>query len=135
MRPQLRRELREHRPSTVVIVADASALASPTLASTDAAQKTMDHHEPAPTSADDDKKKEHSHGHGHSHEHSEDAAKIVGLGTVTLGGSTYMIDRDGQVACGGTTEFGVELVSGTAVPSLGWLANPCLLYTSPSPRD
>ena len=84
----------------------------------------MDHHEPAPTSADDDKKKEHSHGHGHSHEHSEDAAKIVGLGTVTLGGSTYMIDRDGQVECGKTTEFGVELVAGTATPSFGLLRNP-----------
>ena len=64
----------------------------------------MDHHEPAPASVDESKK-EHSHGHGHSHEHSENAAKIVGLGTVTLGGSTYMIDRDGQVECGKTTEL------------------------------
>jgi len=83
----------------------------------------MDHHEPAPASVDESKK-EHSHGHGHSHEHSENAAKIVGLGTVTLGGSTYMIDRDGQVECGKTTEFGVELVAGTATPSFGLLRNP-----------
>ena len=43
---------------------------------------------------------------------------------MTLGGSTYMIDRDGQVECGKTTEFGVELVAGTATPSFGLLRNP-----------
>ena len=43
---------------------------------------------------------------------------------MTLGGSTYMIDRDGKVECGKTTEFGVELVAGTATPSFGLLRNP-----------
>lgn len=71
------------------------------------------------------KKQATEHGHGHSHEHSEEAAKIVALGTVTVGGATFMVDRDGQVEAGGVTEFGVELVGAPGVvPSKGWLANP-----------
>ena len=74
----------------------------------------------------DDKKQKTDHGHGHSHSHEpgEEHAKIVGLGTVTVGGATFTIDRDGQVEAGKTTEFGVELVSGKGVPSAAWLANP-----------
>ena len=34
-------------------------------------------------------KKEHGHGHTHSHDHNEAAAKIVAIGTVTLGGATF----------------------------------------------
>lgn len=82
-------------------------------------------HDAAPVSVSDvdDTKKEH--GHNHEHEHGESSAKIVGLGTVTLGGATFMIDRDGQVEAGKTTEFGVELVgTGSAAPTAGWLANP-----------
>ena len=83
---------------------------------------------PPPSSEDSDKKqkKEHAHTHGHGHEHShESSAKIVALGTVSLGGATFMIDRDGQVESGKKTEFGVEHVSGAAaVPSAAWLANP-----------
>jgi len=49
----------------------------------------------------------------------------VALGTVTVGGATFTVDRDGQVAAGGTTEFGVEHIGGPAlVPSTAWLANP-----------
>jgi len=49
----------------------------------------------------------------------------VSLGAVTLGGATYVIDREGQIEAGKETEFGVELVSGgPLVPSGAWLANP-----------
>jgi hypothetical protein len=59
------------------------------------------------------------------HTHGPTNAKIVALGTVTLGGSTYMIDRDGQVEAGGETEFGVEHVGGEFVAPRGaWIANP-----------
>ena len=90
----------------------------------------------------DDKKQKMEHGHGHSHDHADGSApaKIVALGTVTLGGATFMIDRDGQVDAGVETEFGVEIVGAAAtgghehghgnstgvaaVPSAAWLANP-----------
>ena len=74
-------------------------------------------------SKDTDEKKEHGHGHSHEHAHGDDGAKIVALGAVTLGGATFTIDRDGQVEAGATTEFGVELISGKAVPTSAWLAN------------
>jgi hypothetical protein len=80
-----------------------------------------------PVEDQDDKKQKKEHGHGHSHEHAhgEEHAKIVALGTVTVGGATFTIDRDGQVESGGVTEFGVELIGeGKAVPSAAWLANP-----------
>ena len=68
---------------------------------------------------------EHGHGHSHEHEHGHEAAKIVALGTVTVGGATFTIDREGQIESGKTTEFGVELVGAAkAVPSAAWLANP-----------
>jgi hypothetical protein len=68
---------------------------------------------------------EHGHGHSHDHAHGEEGAKIVCLGTVTLGGATFTIDRDGQVEAGKETEFGVELVGKAGVvPSAAWLANP-----------
>jgi len=74
---------------------------------------------------EDEKTKEHGHGHSHEHSHSENAAKICALGTVTVGGATFTIDRDGQVEAGKTTEFGVELVgTSTMVPSSAWIANP-----------
>ena len=92
----------------------------------------------------DEKKQKMEHGHGHSHDHDDGhaPAKIVALGTVTLGGATFMIDRDGQVEAGVETEFGVELVGAAAMgtglyehghghstgvaamPSAAWLANP-----------
>ena len=45
-----------------------------------------------------------------------------GLGSVTLGGATFIIDRDGQVEAGKTAEFGVEHVGARRAwcpPSLG----------------
>ena len=66
----------------------------------------------------------HSHGHGHSHSHDK-IAKIVGLGTVSLGGATFTIDREGPVEAGLETEFGVENIGGSAAaPTAAWLANP-----------
>ena len=40
----------------------------------------------------DEKKQKMDHGHGHSHDHADGSApaKIVALGTVTLGGATFM---------------------------------------------
>lgn len=74
---------------------------------------------------EEEKKQKTEHGHNHEHSHEDNHAKIVGIGTVTLGGTTFMIDRDGQVEAGKKTEFGVELVGeGTAVPKAAWLANP-----------
>lgn len=75
----------------------------------------------------EEQKTEHAHGHSHSHADGHVAAKIVALGTVTLGGATFAIDREGQIEAGKKTEFGVELIgsTGTAVvPSEAWLANP-----------
>ena len=70
-------------------------------------------------------KQEHAHGHSHSHGEGAEFAKIVALGTVTVGGATFSIDREGQVAAGQETEFGVEHVGGAAVkPTAAWLANP-----------
>ena len=77
--------------------------------------------------ADEDKKQKTDHGHGHSHDHADGhkPAEIVSLGAVTLGGTTYIIDREGQVESGKVTEFGVEVVGGTPVtPTAAWLANP-----------
>lgn len=75
--------------------------------------------------AKDEQKAEHGHGHSHDHD-GHVSAKIVSIGTVTLGGATFVIDREGQVEAGKVTEFGVELVPGSAtvVPSAAWLANP-----------
>lgn len=77
---------------------------------------------------DGEEKKKEDHGHGHSHAHADGTApaKIVALGTVTVGGATFTIDREGQVECGKTTEFGVEIVGGNSavVPSAAWIANP-----------
>ena len=46
---------------------------------------------------DDKKKGEHGHGHSHDHSHGE-AVKIVGIGAVTVGGATFIIDREGRIA-------------------------------------
>jgi len=81
----------------------------------------------AGSQVEDEKKKEAEHGHGHSHEHADGhvAAKIVALGSVTLGGSTFIVDREGQVEAGKETEFGVEHIGGPlVVPSGAWVANP-----------
>lgn len=44
---------------------------------------------------------------------------------MTLGGATFMIDRDGQIEAGKTTEFGIGHVGKSAVvPTAAWLANP-----------
>ena len=68
----------------------------------------------------------HMNADGTTHTHGPTQAKIVALGTVKLGGATFMIDRDGHVEAGGTTEFGVELLDRDAavVPSGAWIANP-----------
>jgi hypothetical protein len=80
----------------------------------------------------------HTNADGTTHTHGPTSAKIVALGTVTLGGATFMIDRDGQIEAGKTTEFGVERVgpgrcqesaakrqcTSAVVPSGAWLANP-----------
>merc|ERR1712216_456385 len=68
----------------------------------------------------------HYNADGTTHTHGPSNAKICGLGTVTLGGATFMIDRDGQVESGKVTEFGVGLVPGSkaVVPTAAWLANP-----------
>jgi len=68
-----------------------------------------------------------AHGHGHDHVHAEGkGCTIVALGCLTVGGATFTIDREGQVAAGAETEFGVECIVGSAkaVPSAAWLANP-----------
>jgi len=72
-------------------------------------------------------KKKDEHGHGHSHEHLDGAeSEIVALGCLTVGGTTFTIDREGQVEAGKDTTFGVEVVgtAGAAKPSAAWLANP-----------
>lgn len=67
-------------------------------------------------------KKEHGHGHGHSHGDGHES-EVVALGTVTLGGVTFVVDREGQIESGKTSTFGVELIDGTktATPSDAWL--------------
>jgi len=75
----------------------------------------------------EEKKQKKEHGHTHSHEHSSKPGEgIVALGTMTVGGATFMVDREGQIEAGKETEFGVEHVGGTPglVPSGAWLANP-----------
>jgi len=73
-----------------------------------------------------DEKAEHGHGHSHEHAHGHTSARIVAIGTVTLGGATFAIDREGQIESGKETEFGVEHVGGVGgvAPSAAWLANP-----------
>ena len=74
-----------------------------------------------------DEKKTDDHGHGHSHDHADGhKSEVVAIGTITLGGATFAIDREGQIESGKTTTFGVERIAGPAdvVPSAGWLANP-----------
>ena len=87
----------------------------------------------------------HTNADGTTHTHGPTSAKIVALGTVTLGGATFMIDRDGQIEAGKTTEFGIEHVGGgdaaggeaaggeatakrqrtsAVVPTGAWLVNP-----------
>lgn len=68
----------------------------------------------------------HGAGTAWEHTHGPTGAKICGLGAVTLGGATFIIDREGQVECGLKTEFGVEHIGGTAgvKPKACWLANP-----------
>jgi hypothetical protein len=62
---------------------------------------------------------------GETHTHGPTSAKIVALGTVTVGGATFMIDRDGQLESGGETEFGVEHIGGEKVePTGAYLVNP-----------
>ena len=56
----------------------------------------------------------HTNADGTTHTHGPTSAKIVALGTVTLGGATFMIDRDGQIEAGKTTEFGIEHVGAGA---------------------
>ena len=68
----------------------------------------------------------HGAGTAFEHTHGPSGAKICGLGCVTLGGATFMVDRDGQVEAGATTEFGIEHIGGApgVEPSGAWIANP-----------
>jgi hypothetical protein len=67
----------------------------------------------------------HTNADGTTHTHGPTSAKIVALGTVTLAGATFMIDRDGQIEAGKTTEFGIEHIGGADVePSGAWIQNP-----------
>lgn len=86
----------------------------------------------------------HTNADGTTHTHGPTSAKIVALGTVTLGGATFMIDRDGQIEAGKTTEFGIEHApsapsdaekegeeaaskrrrKSAVVPTGGWFVNP-----------
>ena len=84
----------------------------------------------------------HTNADGTTHTHGPTSAKIVALGTVSLGGATFMIDRDGQIEAGRTTEFGIEHAppadvetdaeeaaskrrrKSVVVPTGAWIANP-----------
>ena len=68
----------------------------------------------------------HGAGTAWEHTHGPTGAKICGLGAVTVGGATFVIDREGQVEAGLKTEFGVEHIAGAAdvKPTACWLANP-----------
>lgn len=70
----------------------------------------------------------HTNADGTTHEHGPTSAKIVALGTVTVGGATFMIDRDGQIEAGKMTEFGVEhapaATESAVVPTGAWFVNP-----------
>jgi hypothetical protein len=49
-------------------------------------------------------------------------SEVVALGTVNLGGATFAVDREGDIAAGKASTFGVELVSAkAAVPKDAWL--------------
>ena len=63
----------------------------------------------------------HTNADGTTHVHGPSSAKIVALGTVTLGGATFMVDRDGQISAGGITEFGKCLGFGTVVAAYSCL--------------
>ena len=52
----------------------------------------------------------HDHSHGHAHKHGDHASEVFAMGTVTLGPSTYAIDREGQCETGRACTFGVELI-------------------------
>ena len=59
------------------------------------------------------------HGHGNGHQ-----SEVVALGTVTVGGATFAVDREGAVEAGKTSTFGVELVGAKeAVPDSAWLVD------------
>ena len=45
------------------------------------------------------------HGHSHTHEHGEHSS-VVALGCITLGASSYVVDREGQCEGGGVGEGG-----------------------------
>ena len=68
----------------------------------------------------------HGAGTAWEHTHGPTGAKICGLGAVTIGGATFIVDREGQVEAGLTTEFGVEHIGGSAdvKPKACWIANP-----------
>lgn len=70
-------------------------------------------------------------GHGHSHEHGDHASEVVALGTLSVGGSQYAIDREGHCKTGTSTlnfasrpcTFGVEALGGGSGPvtAVAWL--------------
>ena len=70
-------------------------------------------------------------GHGHSHEHGDHASEVVALGTLSVGGAQYAIDREGHCKTGTSTlnfasrpcTFGVEALGGGSGPvtAVAWL--------------
>jgi len=75
---------------------------------------------------EEEMKQKKDHGHDHSHAHADGhKSEVVAIGTLTVGGATFAIDREGLVEAGKDTTFGVELIgAGTAVPTEAWIANP-----------
>ena len=67
----------------------------------------------------------------------EVSGEVVGSGVPAL--KRYGVSDDDAFAvgltCGGILDVFVEPVSRTTFPDLGAVADDCLLYTSPSPRD
>ena len=58
--------------------------------------------------------------HEHSHDHS--GAKVVAIGTVTVSGVRYAVDREGECVAGATCTFGVERITTPVTPSIVFLA-------------
>ena len=70
-------------------------------------------------------------GHGHSHEHGDHASEVVALGTLSVGGAQYAIDREGHCKTATSTldfasrpcTFGVEALGDGSGPvtAVAWL--------------
>mmetsp|Transcript_5006 Transcript_5006/g.18731 ORF Transcript_5006/g.18731 Transcript_5006/m.18731 type:complete len:255 (-) Transcript_5006:216-980(-) len=67
---------------------------------------------------------DHVHDHGHDHAHGE-GSTVVALGIVSLGLSSFAVDREGQCEAGTPCTFGVEKVNheSAGVPTEAWVEN------------